>query len=381
MNALPHLLLLVVVGVFSICKANATPPTMRAYVATATTAGRTSTSIYTPNFPMPTLGELHKIYSDLPTPSCEVLIRVSASSINPSDVTPSISNTLLPHVMGSDVAGTVLRVQAFPTSSTTSSTTTTCRVQPGDRVYGDIGANTHTLQGEKTKELGAYAEYVVALDTQLALVPTAMDFLEAAALPKVALTSIKAIALYGGGRNASFQGSTVLVLGGSGGTGTTGIQLVKYFGATNITTTTSSANTAYCLALGATRVIDYHAEDWWDPTVNPDNTYDFVYDTVGQDGTGNRAMRVLKPGGYYVTITGQLATVPKPGVTQSMFINSDTNLNSWALMDELAHISGLHQLRMPRLSSPYALNNMSKAFAESEKGHVVGKLIVSMEVV
>ena len=288
------------------------PPTLRAYVATATTAGRTSASAYLPRFPRPTLGQLHHTYSDLPTPSCEVLIRVAASSVNPSDVTPSISKTLLPHVMGSDVAGTVLQVQAFPTSKSTS---TVCRVQPGDRVYGDIGANTKTSQGEKTKELGAYAEFVVALDTQLAIVPTALGVLEAAALPKVGLTSLKAIALYGGGRNASFNGSTVLVLGGSGGTGTTGIQLAKYFGATSITTTTSSANGAYCTSLGATRIIDYHTQDWWDPTVNPDNTYDLVYDTVGQDGTGNRAMRVLKAGGYYVTITGQLATISKPEVT------------------------------------------------------------------
>jgi hypothetical protein len=101
-----------------------------------------------------------------------------------------------------------------------------------------------------------------------------------------------------------------------------------------------------------------------------------VYDTVGQDGTGNRAMRVLKAGGYYVTITGQLATILKPGVTQSMFINSDTNLNSWELMKELAHISSLNQLRMPRLSSPYALNNVSQAFAASERGHTVGKLSI-----
>ena len=175
------------------------PPTMRAYVATATTAGRTSASAYLPRFPRPTLGQLHHTYSDLPTPSCEVLIQVAASSVNPSDVTPSISKTLLPHVMGSDVAGTVLQVQAFPTS-----TSTVCRVQPGDRVYGDIGANTKTSRGEKTKELGAYAEFVVALDTQLAIVPTALGVLEAAALPKVGLTSLKAIALYGGDAIPSF---------------------------------------------------------------------------------------------------------------------------------------------------------------------------------
>ena len=47
-------------------------------------------------------------------------------------------------------------------------------------------------------------------------------------------------------RNRSFINSTVLVLGGSGGTGTTGIQLAKYFGASKIVTTTSSTNFKYC---------------------------------------------------------------------------------------------------------------------------------------
>ena len=362
---------LLVAAAVSTTTALALPSTMRAYVATATAFGRTSKSLFQPTFPLPALGDLHAAYSDLPSPACEVLIKVAASSINPSDVAPGIASSLLPHVMGSDVAGTVVSL----------SNATHCRVQLGDRVYGDIGANTntHTSPSEKTKELGAYAEYTLALDTQLAVIPSLLSFQEAASLPKVALTSLKAIAIYGGGRNSSFRGSNVLILGGSGGTGSTGIQLAKYFGAANITTTTSGANTDYCTALGATRVVDYHTTNWWNASVTQDNAFDLVYDTVGEMGTGDRAMRVVKPGGYYVTITGQLAKHVKPGVRQSMFINSDTNLNSGALMNELASISEMNALRMLRLSSPYALEDIAKGFAASETGHVVGKVVVTTE--
>ena len=48
-------------------------------------------------------------------------------------------------------------------------------------------------------------------------------------------------------------------------------------------------------------------------------TFDLVYDTVGQDNTGDRAMRLLKQGGYYVTITGQLAPAKcRPKVPASL---------------------------------------------------------------
>ena len=120
-----------------------------------------------------------------------------------------------------------------------------------------------------------------------------------------------------------------MVLGGSGGTGTTGIQLAHAFGAREtLITTTSADNFAYCKGLGATRTIDYKTVNWWDKGVLDDDSLDVIYDTVGQQGTGDRAMAKLKSGGYYITIAGALASKVKPGVTQNMFINSDTNLNS-----------------------------------------------------
>ena len=46
--------------------------------------------------------------------------------------------------------------------------------QVGDIVWGDIGSNAKLGSNPNitTKELGAYAEFAVALDTQLALAPT-----------------------------------------------------------------------------------------------------------------------------------------------------------------------------------------------------------------
>ena len=105
---------------------------------------------------------------------------------------PTIAGSLLPHVLGSDVAGEVLAVQPG------------CkRLKVGDNVYGDIGANTFTVSGTKTKELGGYARFVVALDTQLGVVPEGMSLEVAGSLPKVALTSYKALVWYAGAKNDS----------------------------------------------------------------------------------------------------------------------------------------------------------------------------------
>ena len=331
-----------------------------------------------------------------------MLIKVMASSVNPSDVSPHIQRH--PKVLGSDVAGVV---EAIGNGCT--------RLVVGDSVFGDIGANAVASSNQqKTKELGAYAEYVVALESQLGLKPANVGFIEIGSMPKgaclvlpafclklarvhaeggapltvslrrardcptVALTSYKALAWYAGALNDTLwqRKPRVLVLGGSGGCGTTGIQLARSFGAGNITTTTSSSNFQYCKALGADALIDYQTANWWD--VLEDASQDIIYDTVGQSGTGDRAMDKLRVGGYYVTITGALATTVKPGCHQAEFINSDTNLANVKELDALAALVAADQLRMPHIDGIFQLSDVAAAFKVSEGGQVTGKLVISV---
>jgi len=98
--------------------------------------------------------------------------------------------------------------------------------------------------------------------------------------------------------------------------GSTGIQIAKAFGAKKIITTTSADNFAYCRALGADQLIDYKSTDWWN--VLSESSIDVVYDTVGQKGTGDRAIAVLRSSayfGFYVTITGTKDTLPSLACT------------------------------------------------------------------
>ena len=317
------------------------------------------------SMPVPRLGSMHLQYTDLPAnATCEVLIKVYASSVNPSDLHPRVSRDSYPKALGSDVAGVVLN------------TTRGCtRIKSGDRVWGDIGANSHT-KGGATKELGGYAQYAVALEAQLATMPDSLSFEEAGSLPKVALTTIKAYEWYGG-LSGWRPNATVLVLGGSGGCGTVGIQLAKALAPNGafVITTTSKANFGYVQSLGADRPIDYHSQNWWD--VVADDSVDAIYDTVGQFGTGSRAMKKLREGGHYVTITGQLSPVTRKGRFQAMFINSDTNLGSANLMEALSEVAAKGKLRMTK-RVVFTLDNVAMGFALSSGGHVVGKVVISV---
>merc|ERR1711862_115122 len=144
-----------------------------------------------------------------------------------------------------------------------------------------------------------------------------------------------------------------------------------------IITTCSASNADYVKGLVATRVIDYHSENWWE--VLDAGSIDTIYDTHGGAGTGDNAMTVLKSGGYYVSIVGALPTHTPSDKHANSFINSDDNLDNLDLLDALRGHVEADQLRMPSRKS-YDLARVKDAFSESKAGHVVGKLSIKMPV-
>ena len=71
----------------------------------------------------------------------------------------------------------------------------------------------------------------------------------------------------------------LLVLGGSGGTGTFAIQIAKLLGAKFVATT--SSNEELCKQLGADLVINHREQQWYDKDVLRSlGDLDMIYDTV-----------------------------------------------------------------------------------------------------
>jgi len=220
--------------------------------------------------------------AELPTPALrddEVLVRVHAAGVNQLDskIRDGEFKLILPYrlplVLGHDVAGVVVetgpRVRQF---------------KAGDEVY----ARTDDFR------IGTLAEFVPVKEASLALKPKGLSMEEAASIPLVGLTAWQALVERAGLK----PGQKVFIQAGSGGVGTFAIQLAKHLGAT-VATTTSTTNVELVKSLGADIVIDYKRQDFEDVLRDCDVVVN------SQDGkTLDKSLRVLKPGGKLISISG-----------------------------------------------------------------------------
>jgi NADPH:quinone reductase-like Zn-dependent oxidoreductase len=233
--------------------------------------------------------------AEAPKPSIrpsQALVEVAAAGVNPFDVkvrdglVRDMAELRFPATLGGDVAGTVIAIGEEVKN-----------FKPGQAVYGQANA----LGGQ-----GAFAE-VVAVDTeQLALKPSGIDFVTAAALPLVACSAYRALV-----DHMNLQpGQKVLIHGGAGGIGSIAIQLAKHLGA-YVATTASAPDADFVTSLGADEVIDYRARDFAAPLKD----YDAAYDTIGGK-TNRKSYDILKPGGILVSMVEQPdeALVKKRGI-------------------------------------------------------------------
>src|SRR5437764_9226605 len=224
----------------------------------------------------------HVRAGDTPDPELredDVLVQVHAAGVNllDSKIRNGEFKRILPYrlslILGHDVAGVVVRVGSRVR-----------RFKPGDEVYA------RPADGQ----IGAFAEFSAIKEDDVAIKPKALTMEEAASIPLVGLTAWQALIE----RANLKQGQKVLIHAGSGGVGTFAIQLAKHVGAT-VATTTSTANVDLVRSLGADIVIDYKNEDF--PNVLRD--YDVVLQSLDRV-TLERSLRVLKPGGQIVSISG-----------------------------------------------------------------------------
>jgi NADPH:quinone reductase-like Zn-dependent oxidoreductase len=214
-----------------------------------------------------------------PSPiSTEVLVEVHAAGVNPVDYKTRSGGGVAawagppPFVPGWDVAGTVVATGYGVT-----------RFGLGDRVFG---------MPRFPRAAGAYAEYVTAPSLQLALIPSGLGFIEAAAMPLAALTGWQA--LIDTARVAA--GEVVLVHGAAGGVGHLAVQLAIARGASVIATARQGSH-EFLRRLGVTRLVDRDAV----AVDQAASEVDVVVDLVGGADTA-AALRTLRPGGVMLAI-------------------------------------------------------------------------------
>lgn len=175
----------------------------------------------------------------LPSPRPgEVLVKVEAAGVNRPDVAQRQGAYPPPKdaspILGLEIAGEIVGLGTGVTD-----------FQIGDRICALANG-------------GGYAEYCAVPASQAMPFPKGYDAVKAAALPETFFTVWANLFQMAG----LTEGETVLIHGGSSGIGTTAIQLAKAFGATVYTTAGSAEKCAACMDLGATRAINYKAEDF-----------------------------------------------------------------------------------------------------------------------
>lgn len=209
----------------------------------------------------------------------DVLVRVSAVSINPLDkmVRNGEFKRLLkykpPFVLGHDVAGVVTGVGPEVRD-----------FKVGDEVY----ARPRDLR------IGTFAEFIAIDQDDVAPKPRSLTLREAAAVPLVALAAWQILM----DRAHVKPGQKVLVHAGAGGLGSTVIQLARHLGAT-VATTTNAATAELVSSLGADVVLDYAKDDF--SMVLSD--YDLVLDPLGGENL-EKSLTVLRPGGLAIGVAG-----------------------------------------------------------------------------
>jgi NADPH:quinone reductase-like Zn-dependent oxidoreductase len=217
-------------------------------------------------------------YEDVAEPVAgdgEVLVRVTASSVNPVDYklrSGKMKDRMpleLPAILGRDISGIVRELGA--------------------------GAGGFAV-GDKVMALGnnAYAELVVVKAEQLTHVPEKLDMVEAAALPLVTLTGEQLIT-----RGTKIQqGQTVLVAGAAGNVGRSAVWTAKKAGAVVIAGVKKSQKKE-AAAIGADQVLALDDATAMEKL----GLIDAVADTVGGE-TAEMLVGKVKQGGVFASVLG-----------------------------------------------------------------------------
>ena len=292
-------------------------------------------------------------YEDVPQPEPkqdQLRIHVIAAGVNPVDgmirsgMFDKEGRRAFPVILGGDISGVIERVGSNIT-----------KFKSGDPVFAYVSLDNS----------GGYAQYAVVTEREAAPKPKSLTYVEAAAVPIVALTAWQALI-----DTAKLKaGQTVLIHGGSGGVGSFAIQIAKAHGA-KVIATASTANQELLKQLGADVAIDYTKQNF----ENVAKDVDVVLDSIGKD-TLARSYGVVKKGGIIVSLVAR----PDPAELEKHGIRGEA-LSVDPNSDELSEIGKLIDEKKINVivSQTFPLSEARKAQEQVATGHTRGKIVLKV---
>jgi NADPH:quinone reductase-like Zn-dependent oxidoreductase len=284
----------------------------------------------------------------------EVLVRVRAASINfydhfvASGAMKDYASYEYPSVIGNDVAGVV---EALGEGVE--------RFEAGQRVFGTLGWKSPVHDG-------TFGELAVPLASELAPTPEGLSDRDAGALGVAGTTAVSAVQAIDPG-----EGTTVLVIGATGGVGSFAVQLAAARGATVIATV-RPGDEDFVRGLGAAETVDYTADLAADVRARWPNGVDSLVDLVNRDPAAFAAVtELVRPGGIAVSAVGGAGEETSIGEVRVGAVNGDE-----AHLDELARlvVDGTVHVAITR---EFPLEQAAEALAEFVEGHTLGKFVIT----
>lgn len=314
-------------------------------------------------------------YDEVPVPQPgpdEVLVRVHAVGVNPPDwyvrdgmlnVPPELRPPInLPLIPGTDVSGVVQTVGAEVEGFSV-----------GDEVFGLL---------RFPSDLGnAYAEYVAAPASDLAVKPANVDHIHAAGAPMAGLTAWQFLIEVGHDHPSPFQAArhqprpldadtTVLVNGAAGGVGHFAVQLAKWKGA-RVIAVASGAHETFLRDLGVDEFVDYTKTSPQDVV----QEVDLVLDAVGGPDSP-RLLRTLRRGGalhpVFFAVFDDEETA-RLGVT----VSATQVRSNGAQLAELGRLLEGGVVRVA-IDSTFTLPEAAAAHKRAARGHIQGKIVLTV---
>lgn len=221
--------------------------------------------------------QLRTINCPLPAEN-QVLVRVKAAGVGPWDAWIRAGKSVLPQplplTLGSDIAGTIVRV--------------------GERV-GDFAVGDDIFGVTNPRFTDGYGEYALADAVMVARKPARLNFAEAASIPVIAVTAWQMLHDYAQVRPSQ----RVLVHGGAGNVGAYAVQFASQAGA-YVIATASNAQADYVRSLGASEIVEARTGSF-DAYLQ---SIDVVIDTVGGEALES-SYALMKTGGVIISAVAE----------------------------------------------------------------------------
>ena len=315
----------------------------------------------------------------------EVLIKVESASYNYNDLWAIWGDpvkTPLPHISGSDVAGTVVEigedVSKFKVGDrVVSHSNMSCRICEQCTAGKEYDCKERNIWGFQTGPLwGGFAQYTHLPEVNVAKLPENVSFEDAAAISMVGMTAWHMLV----GRARIIPGQTVLIMGGTSGVGMMGIQIAKLYNCNVIATAGNQQKMDKCLELGADNVVNHREADWYKKVreITKKEGVDVVFEHIGKN-VFPQEVSLLKMGGTLVA-TGATTGYDSTLDLRYLFFKGTNLLGSTqgtkAELEQVIYWVSKNKIK-PLIATTLPFSNMVEGHVMMAGAEQIGKILTT----